>query len=152
MEVLALRSMHRARLQPLGRRGPSPPPSPAPIDADDDDHDSGDGEGFDGNADDEDDLEEEGLAVGRRGSRRRGTGALLGDPRHLARRRGERRDPCGVVTIAYLTELYYSPRFVELGPEVRALQWPFFSAPPATTRAVRCCPALQPHAAARSFG
>ena len=119
---------------------------------DDDDDDSGDREGFDDEADDEEDsLEEEGLAAGGH-PRRRGAQLPAGDPRHLARRRGERRDPCGVVTIAYLTELYYSPRFVELGPEVRALQWPFFSAPPATTRAVRCCPALQPHAAARSFG
>ena len=142
MEVLALRSMHRAMLQPPGRRGPSPPPSPAPIDADDDDHDSGDGEGFDGNADDEDDLEEEGVAAGGRPrGRRRGTGALLGDPRHLARRRGERRDPHAVVTVAYLTELYSSPRFHELGPEVRS-PWSPFSRPtrrptPAATRAAR---------------
>ena len=142
IELLALRSMHRAMLQPPGRCGPSPPPSPAPIDPDDDDHDRGDGEGFDGNADDEDDLEEEGLAAGRRGSRRRGTGALLGDPRHLARRRGERRDPHAVVTVAYLTELYSSPRFHELGPEVRSPWSPFFSAHPtlAARRDARCPP------------
>ena len=153
MEVLALRSMHRARLQPLGRRGPSPPPSPAPIDADDDDHDSGDGEGFDGNADDEDDLEEEGIAAGGRPrGRRRGTGALLGDPRHLARRRGERRDPCGVVTIAYLTELYSSPRFHELGPEVRSPWSPFFPTrptPAARRDACRPLPRAAPPAARR---
>ena len=96
----------------------SPPPSPAATEDDDEDGDDEDGDGDDEDGDDEDGDDEDGGDDGR--ARR-----LLGAQRHLARRRTERNDPFGTVTIGYLTELYSSPRFMALGPEVRG---PFFAA------------------------
>ena len=61
----------------------------------------------------EEDLDDDGL----RGAARRHQ-LPASAPRHLERRSSERSDPTAVVTLGYLTELYSSPRFEELGPEV----------------------------------
>ena len=92
---------------------PSPPASPPHADLDDS------GNWSDDEADEEEDnLDDDALDGNGAGCRpRRGNGVVSG-PRHIARRLGERRDPHGTVMVGYLTELYTSPRFEELGPEV----------------------------------